>query len=99
MMADRGTKKDELGANEAAAAAIDAAKSLIGKEALGIASFEPIDEGWLVGVEVLEHARVPSTQDILGLYEIEIDLEGELVSYRRVRRYSRVETGDQEAGS
>ena len=99
-MADQSTRKKdkELGANEAAAAAIDVARSLIGKEALGIASLEPTEDGWLVGVEVLEHARVPSTSDILGLYEVEIALDGELISYRRARRYTRVETGRSEAG-
>ena len=97
-MADQDTQRNELSANEAAAAAMQAAKALIGKEPLGVASLEPTDDGWLMGVEVLEHARVPSTQDILGLYEVEIDLDGQLISYRRVRRYSRVETGQQEAG-
>lgn len=96
-MAGQGSK-NELGAGAAAAAAAEAVRSLIGKETLGIASLEPTEDGWLVGVEVLEHARVPSTSDILGLYEVEIDLDGELLSYRRARRYTRVETGAEGPG-
>jgi len=32
---------------------------------------------------------VPSSTDVLAIYEIELDMDGELMSYRRVRRYSR----------
>jgi len=50
---------------------------------------EPSEDGWYVGVEVIEDRRIPSSTDILATYEVEIDENGELLSYRRVRRYSR----------
>jgi hypothetical protein len=76
-----------------AAAAAQAGKQglleLIGKRAEGITAVEPVDDGWRVAVEVLEDQRVPSSADLLALYEVELDPEGNLVSYRRTRRYAR----------
>jgi hypothetical protein len=76
-----------------AAAAAQAGKQglleLIGKRAEGITAVEPFDDGWRVAVEVLEDQRVPSSADLLALYEVELDPEGNLVSYRRTRRYAR----------
>jgi len=49
----------------------------------------PREHGWVVDVEVLEDHRIPSSSDILAIYEIEMDDEGDLLSYRRTRRYRR----------
>ncbi|MEH1015250.1 gas vesicle protein GvpO [Micromonospora sp. CPCC 206060] len=62
---------------------------LTGKQTLGAISLEPTDEGWLVGVETIEDQRLPSSIDLLGLYLVELDGYGELLAYRRVRRYPR----------
>ena len=40
-------------------------------------------------MDVIEDRRIPSSTDILATYEAELDNDGELLSYRRVRRYSR----------
>lgn len=58
-------------------------------EALGVTLVQPHDDGWQVQVEVVEDRRIPSSGDILALYETELDAEGNLLSYRRVRRYRR----------
>ena len=50
---------------------------------------EPSEDGWLVTVEVVEDRRIPSSTDVLATYETELDRDGELISYRRVRRYAR----------
>jgi hypothetical protein len=50
---------------------------------------ERTDDGWAVGVEVVEDRRIPSSTDVLAIYEAELDGLGELVSYRRLKRYSR----------
>jgi len=47
------------------------------------------DCGWTVEVEVVEVPRIPPSADVLGLYEIELDVEGELRGCRRTRRYTR----------
>jgi hypothetical protein len=54
---------------------------------------ERADEGWRVGLEVLEMRRVPDTTDILALYEVSLNASGELVSCRREQRYQRGQTG------
>jgi len=62
---------------------------LTGKQPEGITGVERTDDGWIVGAEVVEDRRIPSSTDILATYETELDTSGELLSYRRVRRYSR----------
>ncbi|WP_433498419.1 gas vesicle protein GvpO [Sphaerimonospora sp. CA-214678] len=59
----------------------------------GVTLVEPLENGWVVGVEVVEDHRIPSSGDILAVYEAEMDDEGNLLAYRRVRRYRRG-TGD-----
>lgn len=71
---------------------------LTGKRPEGIVGVEPGDDGWLVSVEVVEDRRVPSSTDLLASYEVELDLGGELLAYRRVRRYARGR-GDNGEGS
>lgn len=57
-------------------------------------SLERADDGTLEGtVELLEFSRRPETDDMLGSYEVELDESGELLGYRRLRRYARVQGG------
>ena len=79
----------QLSAAAAARAGLREIAELTGKETTGITSVQRSEDGWSVGVEVVEDHRVPSTADILGEYEAVIDMSGELVSYQRTRRYSR----------
>jgi hypothetical protein len=62
---------------------------LTGKSPETVTQIQPNGDSWTVGIEVLEDRRVPSSTDLLGLYEIDIDRSGDLLSYRRVKRYSR----------
>ncbi|TDD17660.1 gas vesicle protein [Nonomuraea diastatica] len=72
---------------------------LTGRESEGITLVKPEGDGWVVGVEVVEDRRIPSSGDVLALYQTELDADGELRSYRRLRRYRRG-SGDQgESGS
>jgi|GraSoiStandDraft_43_1057313.scaffolds.fasta_scaffold397961_2 Gas vesicle synthesis protein GvpO len=62
-------------------------------EPVMMTSLAPTDDGgWAIEVEVVEAQRIPSSSDILALYEILLDAGGELLSYRRVRRYLRGRT-------
>jgi Gas vesicle synthesis protein GvpO len=85
------TRKDEsaMTAARAGQAALRQIAELTGKEPEGITGVEPTDDGWVVGVEVVEDRRIPSSTDILATYEAEFDEGGDLISYRRVKRYSR----------
>ncbi|HEX7744839.1 MAG TPA: gas vesicle protein GvpO [Micromonosporaceae bacterium] len=80
---------EELSPVEAARAAARHLVDLTGRELCGVVSLVRSDDGWLVGVEVVEDRRIPSSNDVLGLYEIQVDADGELLSYRRSRRYAR----------
>jgi len=54
-----------------------------------VSSFEQTEDGWSLEVEVLELARVPDTMSLMASYQVELDPDGQLTGYRRVRRYER----------
>ncbi|MEU2063233.1 gas vesicle protein [Streptomyces sp. NPDC013455] len=54
-----------------------------------VSSFEQTEDGWALDVEVLELARVPDTMSLMASYQVELDQQGQLTGYRRVRRYER----------
>jgi hypothetical protein len=62
---------------------------LTGKEPESIIGLKRTDDGWQVQLEVLEVNRIPHTTDLLALYQVDVDSDGELVAYRRVSRYVR----------
>jgi hypothetical protein len=67
---------------------------LTGRGAEGVTGLERTDDGWKVHVEVVEVRRIPDTTDVLALYEVDVDTDGELNGYRRLRRYSRGVPGE-----
>ena len=84
-------------ARYAAAAAARYVQELTGTQTEGLTSLNHTDDGWRIGVEVLESRRIPDSTDILAEYQVDLDSDGELVAYHRERRYhrGRVE-GDQQ---
>ncbi|WP_433508486.1 gas vesicle protein [Pseudonocardia halophobica] len=62
---------------------------LTGRHPESVVSIEPRDGNWCVGVEVVETHRIPDSADILAIYEVLVRPDGDLLSYRRVRRYTR----------
>ncbi len=40
-------------------------------------------------VQVVELERIPRSTDVLGAYAVQLDEDGELIGYRRRRRYNR----------
>jgi hypothetical protein len=76
-------------AGEAAKAALREIAALTAKQPEGVTEVERTEDGWTVGIELIEDQRIPSSSDILATYETTIDADGELLSYRRVRRYAR----------
>lgn len=89
----RRRSRPKLSASDAAAAALEQISGLIGKQPEMVTSIEPDDEGWRIEVEIVEDRRVPSSSDVLALYEIELDESGELQAYRRTQRYIRGKSG------
>ncbi len=82
--------KNKLTAKEAIQSVRRDLPSLLGRpveSVLGVMKDE--DDGWRVTVQVIELERIPRTTDVLGAYEVNLDDDGELVGYRRRRRYTR----------
>jgi hypothetical protein len=77
-------------AEQAARLAARYVNEMTGREPETIISLERTDHGrWRVGVEVVDIPRVPDSTDILAVYEVELTSGGQLVAYRRTRRYAR----------
>ncbi|MFG2564142.1 gas vesicle protein [Streptomyces sp. NPDC048567] len=77
------------GPEHAARAAIQSLEGLIDHHAEGVSAVRRTDDGWCVVVDVLEVPRIPDTTSLLASYEVQLDRSGELLEYRRVRRYRR----------
>jgi hypothetical protein len=78
-----------MSATRAARRAAEAVSELTGHAVETVISLEPCDEGWKIGVEVVETRRIPDSADILASYEVQLDSGGDLVSYRRTQRFAR----------
>jgi gas vesicle protein GvpO len=81
-------------ANRMARLAAGYVAAMTGKHAEGITSLQRSDDGWTIGVEVVETRRIPDSTDVLAVYEAELDADGELLAYRRVKRYTRCQLGE-----
>ncbi|MDT9682909.1 gas vesicle protein [Streptomyces sp. TRM76323] len=68
---------------------------LTGQEPESVSSFQRTEDGWRLTVEIVEVSRIPDTTSLLASYEVELDEDGGLTGYRRVRRYERGRADDQ----
>jgi hypothetical protein len=82
-------EREALPANQAARTGLRHVAELTGKPTTGVTSLGRTEHGWTVGIEVVEDARIPSSGDILAEYQAEVGAAGELLGYRRIRRYPR----------
>ncbi|MDX6339971.1 MAG: hypothetical protein QOH87_109 [Trebonia sp.] len=87
--ADIAQDQPQLSAAEAGREGLRQITELTGKDPESVTGVTRSEDGWRVTVEVVEDRRIPSSTDILSTYETEIADDGELLSYQRVRRYSR----------
>ena len=65
---------------------------LMGLEPDTVSGLRHDDEGWHVTVEMIELKRIPPSSDVLHTYDVLLDEDGEILSYQRVRSYTRGET-------
>jgi len=47
------------------------------------------DEGWNVGIDMLEHSSIPRTHDLLASFDVAIDGDGTIQRWRRTGRFVR----------
>lgn len=64
-------------------------QDMMGRPAESVLGMQRDGEGWIVTVEVVELRRVPNSTDLLGSYEVKVDGNGDVIGYRRTRRYHR----------
>jgi hypothetical protein len=47
------------------------------------------DAGWSVLVDVVEVERIPNSTSVMATYRVDLDSDGDLTGYERLRRYNR----------
>ena len=62
---------------------------ITGRDADTVSGIEPTEDGWVLQVELVELERIPASTSVLATYEAELDDQGDLLEYRRIRRYFR----------
>ncbi|HEY3479363.1 MAG TPA: gas vesicle protein [Streptomyces sp.] len=78
-----------LTARDAARKAGEYVREMTGHDPEGVTSLSRTDDGWRVGIEVVESRRIPDSTDILAVYHVDVDSDGDLISYKRDDRYYR----------
>jgi hypothetical protein len=94
--APRAEAPRRMPAVEVAGAAARQLTQLSGHDPEGVSGIERTEDGWKVHVDVVELRRVPNTTDVLATYEVLVDDQGQLEGYRRLNRYSRGDTRDEQ---
>lgn len=61
----------------------------------GITGLSKTEEGWKILLEALERKAIPDTMDVLGLYELRLDNEGNLLGLDRKKLRKRGETQEE----
>lgn len=88
-------RRKGLSVAQAARLAARQVAQLTGRVPEGVVSIERAETGWRIVVEVVETHRIPDSADILATYEAELDGDGDLAAYRRIRRYPRGRTQEE----
>lgn len=92
MAREQAEKRQPMSAFTAARRAARQLRELTGREPEGVVAVERNENGWHVGIEVVESRRIPDSADILAVYQADLDEGGRLQSYRRTERYPRSRT-------
>jgi hypothetical protein len=60
----------------------------------GVIGLENTDDGWTVTLEGLERRSIPDTMDVLGLYTVRLDPDGNVTSFERKKLRKRGDTDE-----
>lgn len=85
----RRQRRPQADGMRAARLAAEHVLALTGRSPENVVSVARDENGWQVGVEVMELRRIPETTDILAIYEVVLDSNGDLVRCERGQRYHR----------
>ncbi len=64
-------------------------EEMMGRPVEAVLGMTRDDDGWTITVQVVELQRIPNSTDVLGSYDVAVDGDGEVVGYRRTKRYHR----------
>lgn len=59
----------------------------------GVTGLSKDDGTYVVSLEAVERKAIPDSMDILGIYEIRVDSEGNILNFERKRLRKRGDTG------
>jgi hypothetical protein len=71
-------------------------KELTGYPVDSVSGFAKSEDGWALRVTVVELSRIPAATDVLAEYVADLDTSGDIIGYRRGRRFYRNDVGDPE---
>ena len=49
-------------------------------------------EGWVVTVEIVEKKSIPEGMDVIGTYEVRLDVKGDLLGYEKIAMRKKMDT-------
>lgn len=70
-------------------AAVTEFAQIAGRQPDGVTGVRPTGSGWSVLINVVELERIPASTSVLATYRVDVDRDGVLQSYERLRRYTR----------
>jgi len=59
-----------------------------------VARFDREDEGWCVAIDMVEHRAIPRTNDLLASFEVKLDADGNVRTWKRTGRFLRSQGGE-----
>lgn len=65
--------------------------TIIGLELGSTISAHPDGDGWRVTLEAVEKKSIPDSMDILGIFEVNLDGNGDISEFNRVRMRKRID--------
>lgn len=84
-----GSSGGRVSAVQAVKKAVEQFSDLTGRAPESVVGTRWNEDHWAVRLEVVESRRIPDTADLLAEYDVELDAQGELLSYSRKDRYVR----------
>lgn len=71
-------------------AAVEQFGEIAGRQPDGVTGVRPAEGGgWSILLDVVELERIPASTSVLATYRVDVDGNGVLQSYERLRRYTR----------
>jgi hypothetical protein len=76
---------------EATVKAKEQLQALLNRDVPNVTSASKVEDGWQLTLELIERKAIPDSQDLLGMYEVILNEDGDLTSYERIRVRKRMD--------